>query len=69
MLLTHKELADIDKLLGRMEKNARVWRFARWILIAAALFSLGMAVWAFTIAQSCCNTPTLAEPSENVIGA
>ena len=69
MTLTGEELADIDKLLARMEKNARAWRFCRWFLIGAGLLLVGMALWVLTLAESCWKTPILTEPGHNVTGA
>ncbi|MCD4823040.1 MAG: hypothetical protein K8S55_00395 [Phycisphaerae bacterium] len=52
MSLTHDELTDIDKLLGRMEKKARSWRIFRWILLGAGLLFAGQAVWMFNLLKT-----------------
>ena len=52
MPLTHDELADIDKLLGRMEKKARSWRIFRWVFLGAGLLFAGQAVWIFTLLKT-----------------
>lgn len=52
MPLTNEELAEVDKLLGRMEKNAKKWRVQRWISMVIALLILGMGCWTIMLAMT-----------------
>jgi len=45
MPMTENELADLDKLLRRMEKNAKAWIWARWMVIVLGLLILGFGAW------------------------
>ncbi len=45
MPMTHDERADLDKLLRRMEKKAKAWTFARWMVIVLGLCFLGSGAW------------------------
>jgi hypothetical protein len=45
MPFTKEELAQAEKLLARMEKDARSWAWARWLLIANGVVFLGASAW------------------------
>ena len=45
MPLTHDEMTDLDKMLARMEKNAKAWVFMRWLCLACGVGLLGMGAW------------------------
>jgi len=45
MPMTKDELADLDKLLRRMEKKAKAWTWARWIPVVLGLLILGCGAW------------------------
>ena len=45
MPMTENELADLDKLLLRMEKKAKAWTYARWMVIVLGLLILGCGAW------------------------
>ena len=66
MPLTNEELAAIDKLLGRIEKNARAWRFTRWLFLGFGLLSAGLAFWLFWVWGTGWMAAIPSEPSNNV---
>jgi hypothetical protein len=66
MPLAKEELAEVDKLLGQMEKNARAWRFTRWLLIGCGLLTIGLAVWLFMLGVSILKSAIPVEPSSSV---
>ncbi|MBI5725204.1 MAG: hypothetical protein HZA50_14690 [Planctomycetes bacterium] len=45
MALTGKELADVDKLLGRMEKNTRKWKFNFCIRLFFGMAFGALSAW------------------------
>ena len=45
MPMTENELADLDKLLRRMEKNAKAWTYTRWLVVVLGLIFLGGVAW------------------------
>jgi len=65
MPLTTDDLADIEKMLGRIEKNAEPWQFTRWVLLLFGILFVGLACWSFTIAQTFW---TQEIPKEHVTG-
>ena len=44
MPMTQDELVDLDKLLCRMMKEARGWRFMRWFGLVMGIFLIGLTV-------------------------
>ena len=45
MPMTENDLADLDKLFRRMEKNAKAWTVGRWIEVVFGLLFLGGGAW------------------------
>jgi len=46
MPMTENELGELDKLLRRMEKNAKAWTYTRWLSVVLGLLFLGLgAEW------------------------
>ena len=69
MHLTNEELADAEKLLARMEKNARAWRWARFVLLGMGIILLSVVVWEFVFWQTVLNTAIPIEPGNAVTAA
>jgi hypothetical protein len=51
MSLTHDEMTAIDNILTRTEKNARAWRFTRWLAVGGGLLLVGQGIWLFIAAM------------------
>ena len=45
MNLTPEEMAELEKMIVRMGKKAREWRWSRWIQLLIAVVNLAMGVW------------------------
>jgi hypothetical protein len=51
MPFTQEEMARAGKLLDRLEKNAKSWRKARWLVLGAGIVTLGVAIWGLVMVQ------------------
>ncbi len=49
MPMTENELADLDKLLLRLEKKAKGWTWGRWMNVVLSFLLLGVAAWILTM--------------------
>lgn len=63
MDLTPGDTKVAQKVLRRLERRAREWKWTRWIGLCAAGVMLGLAAWTFWRARPACPVP--AGLSEN----
>ena len=49
MSLTDEELDYAEKLLNRMEKKARTWKYMRWLVLLASVGGMGGGVYGTTV--------------------
>ncbi len=47
MPMTPDELVRLDKLLCRLDRNARAWSVTRWIITVFGLVFVGLGMWHF----------------------
>jgi hypothetical protein len=52
MPLSEKEVTDIERLLARIGRNAKAWKFTRWIGIVFGPVMIALAIWLFSITQN-----------------
>jgi len=61
MPLTDDEMSETGKLLTRMEKNARPWRYTRWLGVVFGPVMFACGVWSLKMSLDGANSMLLSE--------
>lgn len=57
MALTKEELTDIDKLLGRLEKNAKSWKLTFCIQVGFGIMFVALYLWGLQVCLDLYKSP------------